>query len=136
MNHGPVLIIDDDQDVRSVMCFALESEGIPTIELESAKKALEYFDQGLPDPYPSLIIVDFVMAGMTGIDFIKILRTDFSETLGKIPIVLSTGCCSFELVDEGLPEGVMVLEKPLDLTHFLSVVKEHYSENPLLSSFS
>ncbi len=136
MNHGPVLIIDDDQDVRSVLCFALESEGIPTIELESAKKALEYFDQGLPDPYPSLIIVDFMMAGMTGIEFIKILRGDFSETLGKIPIVLSTGRCSFEMVDEGLPEGVLVLEKPLDLTHFLSVVKEHYSEKPLLSSFS
>ena len=135
MNNGPVLIIDDDEDVRNVMCFALDFEGIPTIDLKNAKKALEYLVSGNLEQYPSLIIVDFMMADMTGIQFINSLRKLDSQVLSRIPIVLSTARCSFELADEGLPERVRLLEKPLDLNQFVSLAKEYYSANPLVSSF-
>lgn len=121
--------------MSGVSCvFALEFEGINTVAMESAKKALDYLSLGSPDQYPCLIIVDFMMADMTGIEFIKKVRSDFATTLGKIPVALSTARCRYELSSEGMPADILLLEKPLDLAQFLKVVKEYYSDSPQVSS--
>lgn len=120
----PICIIDDDEDVRSVMTFALEFEGMTTLPFASALQAEEYLSRLPQDELPCLIIVDYMMPEMDGVEFINVLHTDYPDTLARLPIALSTARLSDET--EELPYPVMRLEKPLDLNHFLQLAKAHY----------
>ena len=95
MNH-PICIIDDVEDIRGVIEYALEFENIKTISFESAKLAEEHLSQLSPDDLPSLIIVDYMMPTMNGVEFISLLDEKYSETLGKIPLALSTRAISIK----------------------------------------
>ena len=135
MNQFSVCIIDDDEDVRNVMSFALEFEGIRTHPLESGKKAFEYLRSLSPQAYPGLIVVDFTMPDMNGLEFIQLLRRNYPDILGQIPFALSTARCPHELKEMDLPEDVMILEKPLDLNRFIEFAKSFTSGPQQVSSF-
>jgi CheY-like chemotaxis protein len=122
MNH-PVCIIDDD-DVREVMSFALEYEGIQSIPFASAMQAEAYLSNLSPEYLPSLIFVDFMMPEMDGLEFINLMREKYPDTLGKIPMVMSTARLAEDT--DVMPADVLKLEKPIDLDHFIKIAKEHY----------
>jgi DNA-binding NtrC family response regulator len=124
MNH-PICIIDDDEDIRGVIEYALEFENIKTISFESAELAEEHLSQLLPHDFPSLIIVDFMMPTMNGVEFISLLHDKYSETLAKIPLALSTGFLSDHIK---IPKEVIKLDKPIDLQDLLELVKKYYPD--------
>ena len=111
--NKPICIIDDDEDVRSVMCYALEFEDIKTLPLENGIVAIKYLSKLSPKDYPCLIVVDYTMPEMNGIDFIKTLRNEFPESLGKIPIALVTARIPYK--NEYDLENLKILIKPIDL---------------------
>ena len=128
MTH-PICIIDDDDDVREVMTFALEYEGLAAIKFNRASLALEALAAMNQDQYPSLIFVDYLMPEMDGLEFISKLKEKFPKSLGKIPIVLS----SAGLFDdsESVPQDVLRVPKPIDLYAFIELARKYYysSEN-------
>ena len=71
--HRPkVLIVDDDGDIRQVVRRLIEAEdAFEIFEAESGELALDivYKEQ------PQLIILDYMMPGMTGADVAKGIRT-------------------------------------------------------------
>ncbi|MBA2405500.1 MAG: response regulator [Bdellovibrionales bacterium] len=119
-----ICIVDDDEDIRSILTFALEFEGMHSVSFESARDAETYLLTLSLDSLPCLMIVDYMMPEMDGVEFIKLLRDNYPNTFAHIPIALSTG----RLPDssEGLPDNIITLEKPVDLNTFLTVAKEHY----------
>lgn len=121
----PICIIDDDEDVRGVMCYALEFEGISSISFESALKAEEFLSKQSVEELPCLIIVDYMMPDMDGMDFINLVLNKYSKTIGSIPLALSTARMTDET--QGLPESVILLPKPLDLHDLIGVAKKYYS---------
>ena len=67
-----VLIVDDDGDIRTVVRTLIEQENTFDIyEAENGETALDivYKEQ------PQLIILDYMMPGMTGADVAKAIRT-------------------------------------------------------------
>jgi CheY-like chemotaxis protein len=116
-------VIDDDDDVREIICYALEFEGIPTISFASVFTAEESLLRMESAQWPCLLIIDYFMPDMNGIDFIKILREKYPESFGQIPVALSTA----HLVEEcdDLPPDVIVLEKPFDLDLLLDTAKKY-----------
>lgn len=122
--NRPICIIDDDEDVRAVMCFALEFEGIQSMTFESAKRAEEYMLTLDPNALPCLIIIDYMMPDMDGVDFINLALNKYPDTIGSIPMALSTARLSEET--QSLPSGVILLPKPLDLHDLISIAKKHY----------
>lgn len=127
--NRPICIIDDDDDVREVMAFALEYEGMPAIKFNRASAALEALAGMSSDEYPCLIFVDYLMPEMDGLEFIAKLKEKYSNSLGRIPLVLS----SAGLFDqsESLPPGVLRVPKPIDLYAFIELARKYYypSEN-------
>ena len=80
-----ILLIEGDPTLLEITAFRLELLGYEVVTLESAERALEW----LHDQLPTLIIVDHVLPGMDGIEFINRLSNDTRTS--EIPIMfLST----------------------------------------------
>jgi CheY-like chemotaxis protein len=124
-----ICIIDDDDDVRDVLTYALELEGFQTLPFSDPFEAVDVLSDKQISEQPLLIIVDYYMPHMNGVNFIKLLREKYPETLGLIPVVLSTA----HVFDETfiLPEGVRLLEKPWSISDLLDVIKaSSHSDSP------
>lgn len=126
MNKKSIVIIDDDEDVREILVYTLESEGFGTRSFENGQKALDYFNDLSVSEYPGLIIVDYMMPEMDGVTFIHEMRAKHQATLAKIPIALSTAMGSME--EFVLPPGIIQLYKPMELDELIKIVNEYCQE--------
>ncbi len=115
-----VCVIDDDLELREVVTYALEEDGFEVWPFENPEAALESFRES--GKCPGFFLLDYYMPKMNGIRFIKKLRSDFGDTLGKIPCALST---AIDETPEELPADVMELKKPMDLDHLLNLVRDN-----------
>lgn len=120
---GTICIIDDDDDIRAVLEFALESENIPFLTFANCIQAEAHLSKLPKAEFPCLIFIDYMMPTMNGMEFISLLNLKYPETLAKIPMVLSTGLISEEI--ENLPPNILKLEKPIELQDFLGLAKEY-----------
>lgn len=118
-----VFVIDDDDDVREVISFALSDEGFSVICAENGKVALDKLLALNEKDYPDLIIVDNIMPEMDGVTFIHELKEHFSDTLGKIPVALSSALGTVDPSLEKFKE-LKVLYKPMNLEDLLTTVKD------------
>lgn len=120
----PVMIIDDDADVRDVLTFALENDGYQVIPYQNAKEALEKISRTKDTQLPCLIIVDYLMPEMDGATFIKKLHSRFPESYGEVPVALTSALSSLDPVIKP-SEKVFHLHKPMDLDDLLALVRQH-----------
>jgi CheY-like chemotaxis protein len=111
-----VLIVDDEYLVADILSFALEDEGILTVTSGRGQKALEILDRERPD----LIITDFMMPGMTGIELAEAIRA--REAHRDTPIILMSGAHAHLGTDRS-DLFIDVLEKPFEIAAFISKVK-------------
>ena len=79
-----ILVVEDDPDIRELLHFSLTRDGRNVVEAESAEDAQILLKRDLPE----LIVVDWMLPGMSGVNFAKSLRKD--ERTLKIPIIMLT----------------------------------------------
>lgn len=79
-----ILIVEDEPEIRELLNFALTRAGFEVAEAESGEKALQYLDQKLPD----LMVVDWMLPGMSGVELAKRVRKD--ELAGTMPLLMLT----------------------------------------------
>ncbi len=65
-----ILVVDDDGDVRELMCRMLEREGYRTVSAKDGREALETVGRLVPD----LVVTDVIMPGMDGLAMLLELR--------------------------------------------------------------
>ncbi len=82
---APILIVDDDAIIRSLMRASLESDGLGVIEAASGEEARAICASSVP----SLLIADVVMPGIDGFELCRLLRAR-PET-AFMPILMATG---------------------------------------------
>lgn len=71
-----VLIVDDEEHIRNLLSDLFSSNGYKTITADNGKKALEIFkDKMLNDRPCSLLLTDFNMPEMDGLDLTKKIRS-------------------------------------------------------------
>ena len=80
-----VLVVDDDPALRSIVCTMLHASRITTLQVESAEEALDWLSRNKAD----LIVVDWGLPGMNGIELCQRLRND--KTHPGLPILFLTG---------------------------------------------
>ena len=110
----PLLIIDDDYDLRASIADVLHNEGYRVELFGDARQALSALRNGLK---PSLILLDLMMPEMNGWEFRAEQRKD--PELNAIPVLVVTARTSGDLSRETLGE-VEILRKPftvLELRH-------------------
>jgi len=72
-----ILLIDDDEWIRDSMSLFFESEGCPLLALETAEEGLE----ALKGKAYDIIIVDYKLPGLDGIEFLKRIQESHPDAL-------------------------------------------------------
>ena len=80
----PILIVEDEPEIREMLHFSLSKAGFDIAEADSGEMALAYLDKTLPE----LIVVDWMLPGMSGVDLAKRLRKD--ELTKALPLLMLT----------------------------------------------
>lgn len=115
--RGPVLIIDDDPDIRDALDAALESDGYTVAVAANGLEALGQLAAGLR---PCLILLDLTMPCMNGAQFRRIQATD--PALSSIPVVVMSAAPSLTQTAAALGACGHV-GKPIELQVLLAVVQ-------------
>ena len=71
-NHKYILLVDDDEDTVYTFDIYLKSIGYPTVSFNNPVEALNYFNKNFTNCI--LVIADYGMSEMSGLDLIKKIR--------------------------------------------------------------
>ena len=115
-----ILIIDDDEVIRTLLKRALEGEGFEVSLAPDGRQGLKLFRQKGAD----LVITDMIMPGKGGMETIMELREEWPEA--KIIAISggdSLGPQPYLEVVEGFG-AVRIFSKPFDVQELLKAVKE------------
>ncbi|TDV72486.1 response regulator [Pseudomonas sp. LP_7_YM] len=111
-----ILIVDDEYLIADILSFALEDEGYMTVTAGSGQRALSILER----EQPQLIITDYMMPGMNGIEFAEAVRAH--RLMHSVPLVLMSGAQA-HLGMERPDLFVEVFDKPFDIYALVSRVK-------------
>ncbi|TAN68897.1 MAG: sigma-54-dependent Fis family transcriptional regulator [Methylobacter sp.] len=116
--HIPrILVVDDEPDIRRLVCEILEDEGYQVATAENAEAARELKKSNAPD----LILLDIWMPDTDGI---TLLKEWVAEEAMLCPVVMMSGHGSVEAAVEATRLGAYdFLEKPLSLAKLLLIVE-------------
>lgn len=117
MSMDRVLIVEDSDSLRDSLKRVLEKEGYEVEAKASAEEALSSLQE---KPF-SLILSDYKLPGITGVDFLKRTR----EKSPTVPFLVMTAFGSIELAVEAMKFGANdFLSKPFEPSDLCSVVKD------------
>ncbi|MDE1181836.1 ATP-binding protein [Paraburkholderia sp.] len=109
-----VLVIEDDREVRAMLVESLKMLGYAVTEAPDGRAGLDR----LADDNPDLLMVDFVMPGMNGIDVIAEAR----KLRHDLPVILATGYADVD-VSSLTFSRCTVLRKPFQLDELARTVR-------------
>ncbi|NRB04007.1 MAG: fused response regulator/phosphatase [Rhodobacteraceae bacterium] len=104
-----VLVIDDSALQRRILCSAVKRWGFDVLEAASGEEAVQLCKQAKPD----VVLCDWMMPGMTGLEFCTIFREMTADRYGYF--ILLTSKSEKEDVAQGLQSGADdFLSKPVN----------------------
>jgi len=113
-----VMLIDDDQDVRTTMSELLATEVYSTLEAENGKEAIEVLKKA--PRLPNLVILDMAMPVLDGRGFLRFRAQD--PILREIPVLVVSAS------EPPVPrEGIeMFLRKPVEVSRLLEKIGQYH----------
>lgn len=79
-----ILIVEDEQAIRNMICFMLKQRNYHTMEAESAEEAKVLLSTQVPD----IILMDWMLPGLSGIEFTRELKKN--DVTCNIPVIMLT----------------------------------------------
>jgi len=79
-----ILVVEDEPDIRKLVHYNLTQDHYRVIEAESGDQALKLIQRDKP----SLVILDLMMPGMSGLEVCRVLRGQ--DETAKLPILILT----------------------------------------------
>jgi two-component system alkaline phosphatase synthesis response regulator PhoP len=117
--RAAVLVVDDEEMIRSVLRLTLVRAGYDVTEAESGEDALSKVQEELPD----LILLDVMMPGMDGFAVCEQLRQ--SPDTADLPIIMLSARSDSLSRQKGRRVGATkYLTKPLEANKLLQHVEE------------
>jgi DNA-binding NtrC family response regulator len=116
-----ILIIDDDDQLRTSFKKLLTAETYAVVEAASGEAGLEELERGLT---PDLVVLDIRLPGMNGTEtFKKIHRMD-----PKLPVIIMTAYGTTETAIETIKMGAFdYILKPFEIPEMLETIKQALS---------
>ncbi len=113
-----ILIVEDEPGIQEVLKFNLSQHGHDVIVAGDAEEAFSLLRGALPD----LILLDWMLPGMSGIDFTRRIRADNRQK--NIPIIMLTARTEERDKVQGLDTGADdYITKPFSPRELMSRIK-------------
>ena len=118
MNQSRILVVDDEPDIRELVCEILQDEGHEVTVAENGETARAEFARIAPD----LVLLDIWMPDIDGITLLK----EWTAGAGPgCPIVIMSGHGTVETAVEATRLGAYdFVQKPISLAKLLSIVSQ------------
>ncbi|MDL2315924.1 sigma-54 dependent transcriptional regulator [Desulfovibrio sp. OttesenSCG-928-A18] len=114
---GHILLVDDDDQLRSSFDNLLSAEGYRVRAAASGEAALALLDEELPDA----VIMDVRMPGMDGLGALRLMR----ERDPRLPVIIMTAYSTTESAIEATKLGAFdYILKPFDIPAVLELLKK------------
>lgn len=116
-----ILIVDDEQDIRTYLSTLFEDQGFKTTLAKDGKEAMQIIQAELPD----LITLDISMPEKSGVKFFRDMK--MNDQWKKIPIIIVTGVSedfkSFISSRHQIPAPEGFVPKPISPEEILKLVR-------------
>ena len=113
-----VLVVDDEQGLRELVCRTLQAEGYDTLEAGHGAEALEVLETA-PAPV-DLVVTDVVMPGMDG----RELGRRLSQRWPDLPILYISAYDVNDIFRRGSPRSsAPFLQKPFPMEGLVTTVR-------------
>lgn len=114
MAAGPILVIDDDPEICTILKRTLESEGYRVVTASDGMHAMRAYELNRP----SMLFVDLMMPNLDGEELLRVLGSP------RPPVVLVTASVRRLAVADryGIEDA---LEKPFDLGDIKRLARKH-----------
>jgi CheY-like chemotaxis protein len=122
MSKKVIIAVDDEPDIRSLVCFCLKSSG--DFEVLEAKSGEEAINLAIAHR-PVLIVMDVRMPGMGGIEACRRLKANPATV--SIPVIFLSAWHSEEqaALEAG---GMAFLLKPFNPDELIATVRKYMTE--------
>jgi CheY-like chemotaxis protein len=113
----PVLIVEDDEDLRDMMAQMLTIEGFDASTAANGREALDYLHSTAK---PQVILLDLMMPVMDGWEFRRQQQAD--PELAPVPVIVLS---ALDPARAAAVDAAAFLKKPLDFDRLLELVRQH-----------
>lgn len=114
--NGKILIVDDEPDIAMILKLHLEDAGFQTVWAADGEAALDLIHSS---NFP-LVLLDIRMSGISGMDVLKQLNTEQSDTA----VIMMTAHGNEDLAVECMQAGAIdYVSKPFQLDNLVQRVK-------------
>jgi two-component system, chemotaxis family, chemotaxis protein CheY len=113
-----VLVVDDNVHMRKLVVAILQAFGVVQVyEAEGGERAWTILRESNPD----VVVLDWVMEGMSGLDLIQMIRTNAATPNPFVPVIMLTGHTSMDHVRQARDAGVNeFIAKPVSVKTMMS----------------
>ena len=114
-----ILVVDDEEGLRDLVCRTLQAEGYSTVEAGHGAEALQVME-GAPDTV-DLVVTDVVMPGMDG----RELGRRLSQRWPDLPILYISAYDVNDIFSRGSPrQSAPFLQKPFPMEGLIATVRD------------
>ena len=125
MKHRRILVIDDDESLRRITQLQLEEAGYAVLTASSGDAGLK----AIEEEAPALVITDFKMPGLSGLEVLKKVRESHPQTT----VVMITAFGTVQSAVEAMKAGAYdYITKPIDYEELVLVVNRAMEHHHLL----
>jgi CheY-like chemotaxis protein len=115
--NGPILVVDDDSDIRDMMELVLQMRGYDVVSARDGEDAIEQLQRG---PRPSLVLLDLMLPRIDGVEVVRTIKAD--PRLAPIPVVIISGdTAAREKARQGGADACLL--KPIELDELVHTVR-------------
>jgi two-component system nitrogen regulation response regulator NtrX len=112
-----ILVVDDERDIRELICDILQDEGFSTRMAANSDECMAHLSADPPD----LMILDIWLkdSNMDGIDILKTVKRDNPD----VPVVIISGHGNIEIAVAAIKQGAYdFIEKPFNIDQLMVVI--------------
>lgn len=115
-----ILIVDDDPDIQGLVLVLLKRVGLEASAVGDANEAAQALRSG---SLPDLLILDLMLPGISGIEFLQQLRA--RPVFDRLPVLVLSALIDPEQIREALDAGAdRYITKPYIANNLTTVVAD------------
>jgi two-component system response regulator FlrC len=123
----PVILAEDDEDLREAIAVTLRMKGIDFVTHQRAETVVPLLRPDLK----TVLVTDYKLPGMTGIDLLKIAQKECPD----LPVVIMTAFADAKLAVEALKAGARdFLIKPFVPQQLIEIISRYRTPDSVISN--